>query len=361
MFPKLKKESVMKTKKVVLILCVVLFCSGTLLYAKSDSIGGRPRIGILLDTEPLPDLLIKHLRLEPGQGIRIRNVQEDSPADKAGLQRDDIIIGFEGKDVKSNKQLIDAVQEAGIGAEVSLKIIHLGKRKTIELHLEAIEGKTEWKYPSEPEVFQSWRPGRIFRFKPGDKNWMEIDMPLDKSLEVYEYHYSNDEGGYSVTIEGNPEDKDTLITVRIGNDSYQTTVGEIENLPEKYREDAQKALEDSLKHSKQRMKENETRRFYNMLEPDELTRKKLDDAIAEILKERRIVIKPYDPNNHLKNLEDHLLRHPPDLPKFEPDKRMFDKIEEQMRKLQERIEELEKRFKDTTKQLSKPESKKEQI
>ena len=351
----------MKTKKVALILCAVLFFSGTLLYAKSDASEGRPRIGILLDTEPLPDLLIKHLRLEPGQGIRIRNVLENSPADKAGLQRDDIIIGFEGQDVKSNKQLVDAVQEAGIGAEVSLKIIHLGECKTVELQLETIEGKPDLKYPPEPEVFQSWRPGRMFRLKPGDKNWMEIDMPFDKSLEVYEYHHSNDGEDCSITIEGDPEDEDTLITVSIGNDEYKTTVGEIDKLPEKYREVARKALEDSRKHSKQRLMEDETRRFYNMLEPHELTKENLDDAIAKILKERRIVIKPYDPNNLLKDLEDHLLRHPPDLPKFEPDKRMFDKIEKQMRKLQERIEELEKRFKDTTKQLSKPESKKERI
>ena len=317
----------MKTKKIALMSCVVLLCVSTALYAKSDSTEGRPRIGILLDTKPLPDLLIKHLRLEPQQGIRISNIQEDSPADRAGLQPDDSIIGFEGEEVKSNKQLIDAVQKAGVGAEVSLEIIHLGKRKTIELQLEALKGDPDWKYPFEPEIFQSWRPGKVFRFKPGDKDWTEIELPFDKTLEVYDYYYSDD-GKYSVTIEGNPEDEDSLITVHIGDDSYQTAVGKIDNLPEKYRKVAQKALENSRKHSKQRIKDK-TGKFYNMLRPDGLSEylNKIDEL-----------------NKHLN--EQTRFHRQPDLPKFSPDNQMFDKIEEQMRKMQERIEELEKRFKE---------------
>lgn len=329
--------------------CVVLLCGGTLLYAKSDSNEGRARIGVLLDKTPLPDLLVKHLRLEPGQGVRISNVQLNSPADKAGLQRDDIIIGFQDEKIKSLEQLVDAVQQAGVGADVSLEIIHLGERKTVMLQLEALKDEPELKYPSEPEIFQSWRPGKMFRLKPGEKNWMEIELPFDeKSLEVYEYHYSDDEEGYSVTIEGNPEDKDALITVRIGNDSYQTALGEIDNLPEKYRKVAQKALENSRKHSQQRTK-SKTRKFYDRLKADELARKALDELSKRIKEERTRVYIRHDPNDLLRELEEHLLRRQPDLPKSipDPDNQMFDKIEEQMRKLQERVEELEKRFKET--------------
>jgi hypothetical protein len=329
---KFEKESVMKTKKIALIFCVVLLCGGTFLYAKSDSTEERARIGILLDNRPLPDLLVKHLRLEPGQGIRISNVQQNSPADKAGLERDDIIIGFEDEKIKSLEQLVDAVQEAGVGAEVSLEIIHLGQRKTVELQLEALKGEHGWKYPSEPEIFQSWRPGRMFRLKPGDNDWMEIELPFDeKSLEVYDYHHSGDGEDYSITIEGNPDDEDSKITVRIGSDEYKTTIGEIDKLPEKYREVAQDALKKSQKHSEQR-KKIITRKFDlpSMFKSDELS--KYLDKIDEL-------------NKHLR--ERSRFHVPQDLPKFGPDNKMFDKIEEQMRKLQERVEELEKRFKET--------------
>jgi DNA-binding protein YbaB len=325
----------MKTKKIALILCVVLLCSSTLLYAKSDSDEGRARIGVLLDNRPLPDLLVKHLRLEPEQGVRISNVQQNSPADKAGLERDDIIIGFEDEKIKSLEQLVDAVQQAGVGADVSLEIIHLGERKTIELQLEAFRDEPGLKYPSEPEIFQSWRPGRMFWLKPGGREWMEMELPFDeKSLEVYEYHHSDDGESYSITIEGDPDNEDTLITVRIGNDEYKTTIGEIDKLPEKYREAAQDALENSQKHSGER-KKTLTRKFSlpSMVKPDEF-------------------LKYFEERDRF-----HL---PPDLPKFGPDNKMFDKIEEQMRKLQERIEELEKRLKETPGRSSR-ETDKDQI
>ncbi|MBN1805460.1 MAG: PDZ domain-containing protein [Sedimentisphaerales bacterium] len=329
----------MKTKKIALMFCMVLLCcSGTILYAQSESTEGRPRIGVILDMEPLPDLLIKHLRLEPGQGIRIINVQQNSPADKVGLERDDIIIGFEEQQIKSNEQLIDAVQQAGVGKEVTLKIIHLGLRKDIKLKLEEIKDRPELKYPSEPDFFQSWRPGKIFKFNPGEKGWMEMKMPFDdKSFDVYSYHHSDNGEDYSINIEGNPDDEDTKITVRIGNDEYQTTVGQIDKLPEKYHQVAQKALENSRKHSKQRI-EGKTKKFFSIpLKPEEFFKRfeKMD----------RYHISPDD------------LR----LRKLSPDNRIFDKIEEQMRKLQERLDELEKRFKDTPERSSKKESGKEQI
>ena len=100
-------------------------------------------MGIKLDPIPLPDLLRKHLDLSPDQGIRIINIYRDSPADKAGLERDDIIIGFQGKDLNSNSELVSAVRQAGVGAEVSLEVIHLGQRKTVELKLEAVNGKVD--------------------------------------------------------------------------------------------------------------------------------------------------------------------------------------------------------------------------
>lgn len=334
----------MKTKKIAIILCAVLLCVSTALYAKSDSTEGRPRIGVLLDTTPLPDLLVKHLRLEPEQGVRISNVQQNSPADKAGLERDDIIIGFEDEKIKSFEQLVDAVEQAGVGAEVSLDIIHLGKQKTVKLQLEVIRGEPGLKYPSEPEIFQSWRPGKMFRLKPGDKDWMEIELPFDgKSFEVYDYHHSDDGESYSITIEGDPDDEDALITVRIGSDEYKTTIGEMDKLPEEYRKVAEEALENSRKHSQQRIK-NKTRKSYDML-----------DEILKDLQEQFLRRQPGpDADELLKDLKERTRSHlQPDLPKFSPDNQMFDKIEEQMRKLQERVEELEKRFKETPERSSR--------
>ena len=336
----------MKTKTIALIMsCVVLLCISMASYAKSGSTEERARIGVLIDSKPLPDLLVKHLRLSPDQGVRISNVQRNSPADKAGLERDDIIIGFQDEKIRDFEQLVDMVQEAGVGSEVSMEIIHLGERKTVRLQLEALQDEPELKYPHEPQIFQSWRPGRMFRFKPGEKEWMEIELPFDgKSLDVYNFHHSDDGEGYSIAIEGSPDDEDTKVTVRIGPDEYKTTVGEIDKLPEKHREAAEEALKNSRKYSDQ-SKKVMTGKYDYVFKPYEAFKhlnKKVEDELMKHLREHRIIIHPDDPNDLLKNLQEHL--HKPDLPKFGPDNKMFDRIEEQMRKLQERIEELEKRF-----------------
>jgi len=316
----------MKAKNVALISFVVLLSIATTLCAELKAADTRPYMGVWLDTSPLPDLLIKHLGLSPDQGIRISNVHRDSSADKAGLERDDIIIGFEGKKVMSSesREFIDEVRKAGIGTEVTLEIIHLGQRKTVRLKLEPFEGEREFKYPTEPEIFQSWRPGKMFRLKPGDKDWIEIELPfLEKSLEMYAYHHSDDGKDYTITIEGDPDDEDTKITLRVGDEEYKSTVSDIDKLPKKYREPAKEALENSRKYSRQR-KQTRIRKISlpPSLRPDELLGRFKDSFLKD---SKRFPVTP-------------------DLPPFGPQDQMFDKIQKQMRKLQERIEELEKRL-----------------
>jgi hypothetical protein len=321
----------MRTAIIALIASVALFSAGAALCAESESANARPYIGILLDSTPLPDLLIKHLGLSPGQGIRIKNVHLGTPADKAGLERDDIIIGFQGEDVDDCERFVDEVREAAVGTEVSLEIIHLGKRKTVKLKLERFKGDLDLKYPPEPEIVQSWRPGKIFRLRPGDKDWIEIlrdDVILRDGVppefrvnidrffkELHTYHHSNGES-YTVTIEGNPSDEDSTITVSIGDTEYKTTLREIGKLPEKYRESAEQALKNARKSSKGR---------------------KLGEGVT--VPSRRT---PRDWRYYFEKLYPHSYSPPA----FGPGDQVFDKIQKQMRELQQRLEKLEKRHKE---------------
>jgi len=341
----------MKAKYVVLIVFAVLFSVSTFLYADSESAEGRPYLGVVLDESPLPELLAKHLGLSPGQGIRIRNVQRDSAADKAGLERDDIIIAFEGKIVEDNEQFVEAVREAGVDKEVSLEIIHLGQRKKIKLKLGQFKGgfdPDDWKYPLEPEIMQSWRPGKVFRLKPGDKDWMEIQFDKIPGIkddlgklfkEMYRFQHTDNGEKYDITIDGNPEDENTSITIRVsGSDSkiteYQTTVKEIDKLPEKYR---RSVIEDIAKAQK---KSREKKLFNHKVPPA-----------------------PPEPE---------VWRRYFDSEKFQP--RQFDygeRMEKRFRDLQERLERLEKRqedmldrrLKDSNRQksLMQPDNEKEKV
>ncbi len=245
----------MKTKHIIVIVSTLLFTTGMAFCADSQSSDTHPVIGIALDSTPLPALLIKHLGLQPGQGIRIENVLKGSAADQAGIDRDDIIIGFEGKDLYDGDTIVKAVQQAKAGDEVSLQIIHLGQRKTVSLKLTVVSNTSDWKYPNEPQVEQFFRPGRVFRLTPGDQSWTQIfngQLPGDVKSninsffnEIYSYNYNSDGKQYSVTIEGDPNNSASTVTVKIDNDQYKTTIGELDKIPEKYREAAKNAIENA--------------------------------------------------------------------------------------------------------------------
>jgi hypothetical protein len=323
-----KKGTIMKAKNIILTIAVVLVCAGTGLAADTDSNDVRPYIGVMLDGAPLPELLVKHLGLEPEQGIRIANIHRDSPADKAGLERDDIIIGFEGGDVNDQQQFVDNVRKAGIGTEVSLEIIHLGKRKTVTLKLEGLKGDFDLKYPPEPEIVQSWRPGKIFKLKPGDEDWMEVfrdNMPSDFDVnikkffnELYTTHKHSDGEDYTITIEGNPNDDNTTISVSVGENEYKATLKEIDKLPEKYREPAEQAVKDARKAAK-------TRKFDGSFFGPQYRPKQFD-------------WKPYVDKIH------------PDFKSpivpFGPGDEMSDAIKKQMKEMQQRLDKLEKILKE---------------
>ncbi|MBN2181083.1 MAG: PDZ domain-containing protein [Sedimentisphaerales bacterium] len=313
----------MKTRNITLIVVMALLLAlvqavpygRTCFGAESD--GSHPYLGVLLDTSPLPELLNKHLGLPPGQGVRIRNIQTNSPAEEAGLERDDIITRIGDKDVFRYESVVFAVQEAGIGEEISLDIIHLGQPKTFKIKLGATKGEPEWKYPPEPEAEQVWRPGRIFRMGPNDQEWKEIfgdKLPSGFNMnklfkETYTtFHYDGNES-YKIVIEGDPTDKDSTITINSGNTEYKTTIGQLSELPEKYRKNAESAIENARKRSTDR-------NLWNSIQP------------------------PID-------LKDNMMwqmpsQNWPSGQMFQPDKRMNDNIQKQMTELMDRIKELEK-------------------
>ncbi len=309
----------MKTKQIILIVSTLLFTTGMAFCADSQSSNTRPAIGILLDHAPLPELLVKHLGLQDGQGIRIANVMKGSAGDDAGLERDDIITGFQGKDLYDGDTLVKAVQQAKAGDEVSLQIIHLGQRKTVTLKLKAMSETSDWKYPDEPQIEQYFQPGRVFRLNPGDRNWIQIfedQIPgnIRSNInsffnQLYSFYYNADGKQYSVTIEGDPNDNASTITINIDNDQYKTTIGELDKVPEKYREAAKNAIEDARQ-------KRTNKDFSAPSRPDEFG----DNFMPKLRTDSPLL---NTPDNDFPNS-------------------FYKKMEEQMNQMQERFKELEK-------------------
>ena len=80
--------------------------------------------------QPLTRELAKQFNLKEEKGALVGDVTEGGPAEKAGLQRGDVITEYEGKKVDEPYQLRNMVANTAPGQEVEIKIIRGSKTET---------------------------------------------------------------------------------------------------------------------------------------------------------------------------------------------------------------------------------------
>lgn len=73
--------------------------------------------------------------------LSIRNVVMGSPADKAGIKKDDILLGYDGNELTSFENLRTGLQKTPNGKEMSISVLSLGKTsvKTLVPEVKVIE------------------------------------------------------------------------------------------------------------------------------------------------------------------------------------------------------------------------------
>ncbi len=80
--------------------------------------------------------------LKVSSGLRVEEVVEDSPAEKAGVKDDDLILEFNGKRVSGTKEFRAMVAELNPGTKVSIKIKRDGKDKKLTAELAEAPGRS---------------------------------------------------------------------------------------------------------------------------------------------------------------------------------------------------------------------------
>lgn len=85
--------------------------------------------------------LAKHFDIEVGRGALVTDVVKDSPAEKSGFQRGDLIVKFEGRPVEDATTLKNMVGGKMPGTNVKINIIRNGKEKTLSVKLGELTGK----------------------------------------------------------------------------------------------------------------------------------------------------------------------------------------------------------------------------
>jgi serine protease Do len=95
-------------------------------------------IGVRLDDVTADN--VKTLKLEKVEGALVASVNPNSPAAKAGLRENDVIVLFDGERVRSASHLTRLVHETPAGREVQLSVMRAGRRT--ELHITPESGGT---------------------------------------------------------------------------------------------------------------------------------------------------------------------------------------------------------------------------
>lgn len=225
----------------------------------------RPYLGARLSAD-VPDLLRTHLQIAPDQGLRVENIFRNGPADKAGLDKDDILLTLEGNPLREPGDVYRRLRELGVGATITVELVHRGQRKSTQITLEPMMpefrlDKINWKYPLEPEESIVIRPGRMFQMRPGQREWIEIPIEqlsqTDKTLPNLgaQYHFLHNDGQteFTVVIAGNPNEPAASVTVKTADKEYFATAEQIDKLPAAYQQSVRLDIE-KAKHSYDRGK-----------------------------------------------------------------------------------------------------------
>ncbi len=135
-----------------IVLSISLLASAAAALAAEDK--DRGWLGVTL--QDVTSAMARALDLDRAEGALVGSVQEDSPADEAGLEEGDVIVGFAGNEVDDASDLVALVRATEPGDEVEIEVLRDGHRRTLEVEI-------------------GERPDREFRVlrlgkKPGDEN-----------------------------------------------------------------------------------------------------------------------------------------------------------------------------------------------
>ena len=91
----------------------------------------RGWLGVTIQT--VTKELAEQFSIQEGKGALVSDVVEDSPAEKAGIRRGDIIVKYNGREVDDSLGLRNMVAATLPGKEVKVAVIREGKEKTLSV------------------------------------------------------------------------------------------------------------------------------------------------------------------------------------------------------------------------------------
>ena len=89
--------------------------------------------------QQVTDEIAESLNIKPARGALIAGVEDKGPAKPAGIEPGDVVVKFDGKDIKEPKDLSRVVADTAVGKEVDVIIIRKGAEETRKVTLGRLE------------------------------------------------------------------------------------------------------------------------------------------------------------------------------------------------------------------------------
>jgi serine protease Do len=125
--------------------------------------------------QQVTDEIAESLNIKPARGALIAGVEEKGPAKPAGIEPGDVVVKFDGKDIKEPKDLSRVVADTAVGKEVDVVVIRKGEEQTKRVTL----GRLEDNDKPQPAAIKTPEPAE----KPVTQKALGLDLAnLSKDL-----------------------------------------------------------------------------------------------------------------------------------------------------------------------------------
>ncbi len=100
--------------------------------------------------------LAASLHIKDAKGALVGDVMGDTPAEKAGIKRGDVIVAFNGREIENSHELPSLVAATPVGKEVPVKVVRDGKEVTLRVTVARMEAKEPQEVKTEKASESKW-------------------------------------------------------------------------------------------------------------------------------------------------------------------------------------------------------------
>ncbi len=167
------------TTGLVIMLAILLVGTASNLKAEKETKSKKGYLGVSvqsLDKDQKEELNLSH-------GVEVIDVSKGQAAEKAGIEKGDVILFFNGEKIRRSTDLVDAVRDCAPDSKVTAQIFRDGKKKDISVTVGAFK---------EPKMM-GW-VGKKGGFFPGDMPFLGVHLQK-MNADLAKYFGVKEDGG----------------------------------------------------------------------------------------------------------------------------------------------------------------------